>query len=303
MKNKINVVSLFDGTGIAYLAFKRLFKELGINFNYYASEIDKHAIEVAQYNNPEIIQVGDIRNLTRNQLPKDIHFVISGSPCQDFSYANRFGDSGFYGQKSNLIWDAIRLLEELKPRYFLFENVRMRSCWRDVISERLGVEPIEINSSLVSAQNRIRLYWVNKSNIVLPEDLGLVINDIIYDDDYKIFYDERIFKTIRRTKSGFKWDLSGKGYFSQQDRAYCKDSKICTLSSNSNFIKIVKDIDSLTLRKIHPVEAERGQTWPDNYTNVNNLPLMHRFRLIGNGYTLDVISHILKSLFKSCLEV
>ena len=298
MKSKINVVSLFDGSGIAYLALKRLLNELGIGFNYYASEIDERAIEVAQYNNPEIIQVGDIRNLTRNQLPKDIHFVISGSPCQDFSYANRFGDSGFYGQKSSLIWEAIRVLEEVKPNYFLFENVCMRSRWRDIISERLGVEPIEINSRLVSAQNRPRLYWTNKSNIVQPEDLGLVIRDIIYDDDYKIFYDERIFKTIRRTSSGFKWDLSGKGYFSQQDRAYCKDSKICTISTSPSAIKIVKDLDNMIFRKIHPIEAERCQTWPDNYTNVNNLPFMHRFKMIGNGYTLDVISHILKSVFK-----
>jgi site-specific DNA-cytosine methylase len=197
-----------------------------------------------------------------------------------------------------LFWEYVRILKEVKPTYFLLENVVMVKEWEDIITEELSVKPIEINSSLVSAQNRRRLYWTNIPNITEPTDKGMVLGDIIYDDTYKVFTDDRITKTKKITKNYIKWDLSGKGYWSQQDRAYFKDKKVCTLpkAQPANKLNIVLDFEKDVYRRMHPIEAERCQNVPDNYTNI--LSDNKRLEALGNGWTVDIIAHIFSFLKK-----
>ena len=171
----MNVLSLFDGMSCGQIALNRL----GIKYNnYFASEIDKYAIQVTQNNYyPNTEQVGDITNLDGSSFP-EIDLFIGGSPCQDFSQANLKG-KGLNGSRSGLFYEFYYLLEEVKPKYFLLENVIMKKEYENIITNLLGVEPIEINSGLVSAQNRRRLYWTNIPNIEQPKDKGLFIKDIL----------------------------------------------------------------------------------------------------------------------------
>jgi DNA-cytosine methyltransferase len=169
----MNVLSLFDGMSCGRIALERL----GIPVdNYYASEIDKYAIQVSQANYPDIIQVGDVTELDTSTLPK-IDLIMGGSPCQGFSFAGK--QLAFDDPRSALFFEFVRCVEELKPKYFLLENVRMKKEYLDVISEYMGVEPIMINSALVSAQNRVRFYWTNIPGIEQPEDRGMVLRDIL----------------------------------------------------------------------------------------------------------------------------
>lgn len=180
--------------------------------------------------------------------------------------------------------------------YFLLENVVMKKEWVDIISKELGVEPIEINSNLVSAQNRRRMYWTNIPNIDQPKDKGITLRDIIYDDTYKIFTHPRIPLTKKLTKNYVKWDISGKQYWSQQDRAYFKEKKVCTLpkANPANKLNIVLDYEKDIYRRMHPIEAERCQNVPDNYTS--GVSDNKRLEMLGNGWTVDVIAHIFKNL-------
>jgi len=313
----MNILSLFDGMSCGQIALNRA----NISYeNYYASEIEKACINVTQHNYPNTIQIGDVRLITNENLPQ-IDLIMGGSPCQDFSFAGRkkgmstkdeiniltleqyleLKDNGFeFDGQSYLFWEFVRLLILLKPKYFLLENVVMSKEWEDVITNVVGVKPIMINSTLVSAQNRERLYWTNIPNITQPTDKGIVISDIIYDDTYKIFTDERITKTKKITKNYVKWDLSGKQYWSQQDRAYFKHKKMCTLpkANPNNKLNIVIDYDKDIYRRIHPIEAERCQTVPDNYTLVNGVSETKRLEMLGNGWTVDVITHIFSFLAK-----
>lgn len=287
----INVLSLFDGMSCGQIALNKV----GIKYNnYFASEIDKYAIQVTQKNYPNTIQIGDVTKVKGVDLPK-IDLLIGGSPCQDLSKAKPSGE-GLDGERSGLFWEYARLLKGLNPKYFLLENVVMKKEWADIISEELGVKPIEINSNLVSAQNRRRLYWTNIPNIEKPKDKNILLGDIIYDDAYKVFTDERIPKTKKITKNYIKWDLSGKQYWSQQDRAYFKDKKVCTLpkTNPANKLNIVLDYDNDIYRRMHPIEAERCQNVPDNYTS--GVSDAKRLEMLGNGWTVDVIAHIFKNM-------
>jgi len=291
MNGKINVLSLFDGMSCGQIALNRA----GIEYdNYFASEIDKHAIQITQKNYPRTKQIGSVTGVYGVNLPK-INLLIGGSPCQDLSKAKTDG-KGLEGSSSGLFWEYVRLFNELKPKYFLLENVVMEKEWADIISKELGVSPIEINSNLVSAQNRRRLYWTNIPNINQPKDKGIVLGDIIYDDTYKVFTDERITNTKKITKNYVKWDLSGKQYWSQQDRAYFKDKKICTLpkANPANKLNILLDYENDIYRRMHPVEAERRQNVPDHYTD--GVSDSKRLEMIGNGWTVDVIAHIFKNI-------
>jgi len=288
-----NVFSAFDGMSCGQIALNRA----GIKYkNYFASEIDKPAMRVTQHNYPGTIQLGDITKISAKDLPK-IDLLMGGSPCQDFSAGNR-DKKGLGGERSGLFWDFIRLKNELNPRYFLLENVIMQEKWMEIITKEMGVKPVEINSGLVSAQRRRRLYWTNIPMVGMPNDIGITISDIIYDDTYKNFTDDRIGITRRTTKNYVQWDSSGKGYGSQQDRAYFKDGKMCTLPKNrsSNKLNIVMDYTKNIYRRMHPVEAERCQNVPDNYTNMEGVATDKRFEMLGNGWTVDVIVHILKGL-------
>ena len=173
----MNVLSLFDGMSCGRIALERL----GIKVdNYYASEIDKYAMKVSEANYPDIIQVGDVTELDTSTLP-NIDLIIGGSPCQGFSFAGK--QLAFDDPRSALFFEFVRCVKELKPKYFLLENVRMKKEYLDVISEYMGVEPIMINSALVSAQNRVRYYWTNITNIEQPEQRGIVLRDILESSD------------------------------------------------------------------------------------------------------------------------
>jgi len=287
----MNVLSLFDGMSCGQIALDKL----GIKVdNYFASEIDKNAIQITMKNYPNTKQIGSVVDVKGIDLPK-IDLIFGGSPCQDLSKAKTDGE-GLNGSSSGLFWEYVRLLKELKPTYFLLENVVMKKEWADIISNELGCEPIEINSNLVSAQNRRRLYWTNIPNITQPKDKGILLGDIIYDDTYKVFTDERITKTKKITKNYIKWDLSGKRYWSQQDRAYFKEKKVCTLpkANPAHKLNIVLDYENDIYRRMHPIEAERCQNVPDDYTS--GVSDNKRLEMIGNGWTVDVIAHIFKGI-------
>ena len=170
----MNVLSLFDGMSCGQIALKKL----GIKVDkYYASEIDKYAIEVTQANFPNTIQLGDVTKLDTSQLPH-IDLIMGGSPCQGFSRANN-NALAFDDPRSALFFEFVRCVNELKPKYFLLENVNMKKEWLDTITQYIGVDGIKINSSLVSAQNRVRWYWTNIPNIQQPEEKGIVLKDIL----------------------------------------------------------------------------------------------------------------------------
>jgi len=189
MKNGINVLSLFDGISCGMVALERA----GIKVNkYYASEIDKYAIQVSKNNYPGIVRAGDVMGVkykngclyTDNGAKKtEIDLLIGGSPCQGFSFAGK--QLNFKDARSVLFFEYVRILKEVKPKYFLLENVKMKKEYRDVITECLEVEPIEINSSLLSAQNRVRLYWTNIRNVQQPEDIGIKIENILESTEWQ----------------------------------------------------------------------------------------------------------------------
>lgn len=181
----MKVLSLFDGMSCGQIALKKL----GVSVDtYYASEIDKYAIEITQKNFPGTIQVGDITKLKAEDF-KDVDLMLAGSPCQGFSFAGK--QLAFDDPRSALFFEFIRLLKEIKPKYFLLENVRMKKEFIDVISEQVskcypeilfGIEPILINSSLLSAQSRQRLYWTNIQGVTQPKDKNIVLKDILETD-------------------------------------------------------------------------------------------------------------------------
>ena len=169
----MNVLSLFDGMSCGRIALDRL----GIPVDkYYASEIDKYAIQVSEANYPDIIRLGDVCDVKAEDLAP-IDLLIAGSPCQGFSFAGK--QLAFDDPRSALFFEFVRLLKECKPKYFLLENVRMKKEFLDIISEQVGCEPIFINSALVSAQNRQRYYWTNIPGIEQPEQRGIVLRDIL----------------------------------------------------------------------------------------------------------------------------
>lgn len=176
-QNGINVLSLFDGISGGQIALERA----GIKVaNYYSSEIDPYAQAIVARNYPKTIFIGDVTKVKGSDLPP-IDLIIGGSPCQGFSFARGSKTPDFDDPRSQLFFEFHRLKEECQPTYFLLENVRMKKESQDVISKYLGVEPIFINSALVSAQNRQRLYWTNIPNVTIPEDLGINLVDIIED--------------------------------------------------------------------------------------------------------------------------
>jgi len=172
---KMKVLSLFDGMSCGQVALNRL----GIDVEkYYASEIDKYAIQVTQDKFPNTVQLGDVQFITKYTFGSNkIDLLIGGSPCQGFSFAGK--QLNFNDHRSVLFFEFVRLIKELKPKYFLLENVLMKQEYQDVISKYLGCKPIRIDSALVSAQTRKRLYWTNIPNVTQPEDKGIVLRDIL----------------------------------------------------------------------------------------------------------------------------
>jgi site-specific DNA-cytosine methylase len=269
----MNVLSLFDGMSCGQIALDRL----GIKVdNYFASEIDKYAIQVTQKNYPKTKQIGSILDVKGEDLPK-IDLLFGGSPCQSFS---RVGDGSGFDGKSKLFWEFVRVLKETKPKYFLLENVVMKKEWEQVITDVLGVEPIAINSRLVSAQNRPRLFWTNIPNVEQPEDKSIFLNDIIKPNS-RSFLSEKTAsrnRTIKNTRLG-------------NEKSGCILATSYKLAQANGMTNV---FDGGKLRCLSPLECERLQNVPDNYTDcVSNT---QRYKMLGNGWTVDVIAHIFKNI-------
>jgi len=380
----MNVLSLFDGMSCGQQALERA----GIKVDkYFASEIDKYAIQVTMANYPNTIQLGSVVNVAGGGLPK-IDILIGGSPCQSFSFAGKrkgmstkdeqeiltlehylqLKSEGFeFEGQSYLFWEYMRLLNEVKPTYFLLENVMMGEKWEKILSKAIGVKPIMINSALISAQNRQRLYWTNiglepqglfgdlESTIEQPKDKHILLKDILEENVIDKYYlSGKMISWLERhslkrgnefkktdgnrsasclTVSGLKnVNLSadfichntmprssttgkgGSGPLSRNDgKTYCLDTgqtnaieilggdfrydegyrwrdggKSGTLCTNAeSFAKIDSKI-----RRLTPIECERLQTVNDNYTA--HVSDSQRYKMLGNGWTVDVIVHILK---------
>lgn len=287
IKEQINVLSLFDGMSCGQIALSKV----GIEYDkYFASEIDQEAIKATTKNYPNTIQLGSITELKGSSLPK-IDLLFGGSPCQSFSNAGN--GKGFEG-KSGLFWEYIRVLREVRPKYFLLENVMMKKEWRDIISKELGVQPIQINSNLVSAQNRKRLYWTNIPNITEPEDKGIFIEDIL---DNK--FDEKYWLKERNTELLLKKvNIENSPLVACID-VYNKkvklDRKCPTLTlPHHNSIRLLQN---KRIRKLTPSECEKLQNVPIGYTDCG-ISDIHRYSMLGNGWTVDVIAHIFSFLKK-----
>lgn len=292
----INVLSLFDGMSCGQIALDKL----GIKVNnYFASEIDKYAIQVTMANYPNTKHIGDVTEVKGSDLPK-IDLLIGGSPCQGFSFAGK--QLNFEDPRSKLFFEFVRLLKETKPKYFLLENVLMKKEYEQIITDHLGVEPIFINSALVSAQNRKRLYWTNIPNVNEPTDKGILLQDIVEDGGVlkqksqtilSTIYKENAKSMVTRNKQGLLVVCGAmRGRYVVDGKRQDGKMKVAGLTKQ----RIEADgrphyeIDGIKFRKLTPLECERLQTVPDNYTScVSNT---QRYRMLGNGWTVDVITHI-----------
>ena len=306
----MKVLSLFDGMSCGRLALDRA--NISVE-KYYASEIDKYAIKVAQANYPNTVQLGDVTKWKEWDIDwSSIDLLIGGSPCQGFSFAGK--QLAFDDPRSALFFVYVDILNHIKsvnPSVrFMLENVRMKKEYLDVISEQLGVEPVFINSALVSAQNRQRYYWCNWE-VLQPEDKGIVLADIIQEgfvDRDKSFcidanyykggslknYLEKKRRQIALSQSENRLMVLQKARGKNPGGFRAIDGKTPSLPSSSwehnNHLT-----DGQIYRKLTPIECERLQTVPDNYTNhVSNT---QRYKMLGNGWTVDVIAHIFKSMY------
>jgi len=348
----MNVLSLFDGMSCGQIALNKA--NIPYN-NYYAAEIDKYGMQITKKNYPNTVHLGDVTQIRGDNLPK-IDLLIGGSPCQGFSFAGK--QLNFDDPRSKLFFEYVRILNEIRESNpnvkFLLENVKMKKEFSDIISEHLGVEPIKINSSLVSAQNRLRLYWTNIEGVEQPENRKIYLKDVlepIVDDKYYISqiaveklnrHSNKVIKELGiPEKSGtiharyYKMGGRDQQYVkdipicinskggrngipdlqpSLQDRIYLDEGKFVAITpsfmpyvitidnhhSDSELkcvgnTLITDDIkDEYKIRKLTPIECERLQTVPDNYTEgVSNT---QRYKMLGNGWTVDVISHIFENL-------
>ena len=279
----MKVLSLFDGISGCQQALKNLGIEFdGVKNQYFASEIDKYAIQITQKNFPNTIQLGDVKDVISTLLPfalfnggdLEIDLLCGGSSCQDLSIAKK-DRKGLEGNKSGLFYEYVKVLQAVKPKYFLLENVSsMCNTDKNVISKTLGVEPILINSSLVTAQQRKRLYWTNIPNVSKPDDRGVLLKDILEIPLRENEYVGNLFnKRIFTEKVGTLGTGSGR----------TNKQGMCVFKNNWEFI-----------RKLSPLEYERLQGFPDNYTaEISNT---QRYKALGNSFTVQVIEHILKAI-------
>lgn len=283
----MKVLSLFDGISCGQIALQRA----GIKVDkYYASEIKPIAIKCTQYNFPDTIQLGDVTKLNLNNI-EPIDLLIGGSPCQDLSIANvinKGNQEGLDGKKSSLFYEYVRILKQLKPKYFLLENVaNMKEKDKQIITSILGVEPIKINSNLVSYQNRNRYYWTNIPNVTIPEDKNINFQDYI-EKDYNICKEFKVNRTPSREKM---WGNGINGQCPNVTNANKINCITCRQDrwKNAGLIEFEDFCRFLTTR-----ELEQGQTLPIGYTKM--LTKAQAANVIGDGWTADVIAHIFKGL-------
>lgn len=316
----MNVLSLFDGISAGQVALERAGIEV---INYYAAEIDKYAITVTMANYPDTIQLGDVTKWREWDIDwSSIDLLIGGSPCQGFSFAGK--QLAFDDPRSKLFFvyvDILNRIKSLNPNVkFMLENVKMRKDHLAVISEQLGIEPVLINSALLSAQNRQRYYWANWE-FGQPEDKGIVLADIIesgvVDRDKSWCIDANYFKggnlksyfekhrrqlvfasccgrkprVVKKKQRGEKSNTLTANYYKGLD-ADSRPGISPTSALNLEYKEAVK----LGFRKLTPIECERLQTFPDRYTaHVSNT---QRYKALGNSWTVDVVAHIFKEMIK-----
>ena len=300
----MNVLSMFDGMSCGQIALNRL----GIPYKkYYAAELDKYAIQVTQANFPDTVQLGDVTsqafmNWVNAMADKGgIDLLIGGSPCQGFSFAGK--RLNFDDPRSKLFWVFVKVLKKLKPKYFMLENVRMKKESLDIITEALGVEPIFINSSLVSAQNRQRYYWTNIPVDGLPNDRGIKLKDILEPVEPCKFKGGNLKTYFEKYRQQLVFSKDGLCHVGDADirgnqtvkRVYHPDGKAPTLTTMGGGHREPKVLTSpISWRKLTPLECERLQTVPDGYTDhVSNT---QRYRMLGNGWTVDVVAHIFNGI-------
>lgn len=282
----MKVLSLFDGISCGQVALERANIKVD---EYFASEIKQIAINVTQQHYPNTIQIGDVNKINGNDY-KNIDILMGGSPCQDFSLMKTNG-LGLEGDKSKLFYQYLRLLKEIEPKYFLLENVRMNKKSERELNEYLGVTGIHINSKLVSYQNRPRIYWTNIPNITIPEDKNINFQDY-KDMDYEYCKQFKVNKTPSRIKmwnGGIdKIGLKNCANVTNSDKIYCITRKQ-DRSPNSGLIEFDGFCRFLTRREI-----EQGQTLPIGYTDILSYNQMQD--VCGDGWTVDVIAHILRHI-------
>jgi DNA (cytosine-5)-methyltransferase 3A len=276
----MNVLSLFDGISCGQIALNRA----NIPYdNYYASEIKPHAIKCTLDNYPNTIQLGDILNLKGSDLPK-IDLLIGGSPCKGISRLNK-NQEGLEHSESRLFWEYIRLLDEVKPKYYLLENTHGNKEATNTITETLGIKPISINSKLVSAQNRPRYYWTNIPDIKQPLDKGITTNDIF---DYSgVLADECRVRWLN-SESGKKSVENGYTKVNPYPKSGCLTA-LGHKKWNENYL-----YRDGVYRYLSQTEIEKLQTLPVGYTKI--LSYDEAYDCIGDGWTVDVIAHILKNI-------
>ena len=335
MKKDINVLSTFDGIATGLVALK----ELGYTPNYYSSEIEECAISVAMKNHPEIIKLGDVTKVSfkdgvlthefkydgsndvcyRNMGVGQIDLLIGGSPCNDLSQQHQVRE-GLKGKYSSLFYHFLRLKNETNPKYFLLENVKMSKKDQNEITELLGIEPININSELVSAQRRERLYWTNIPNITQPEDRHILFQDIIESGFVNKDKSNCVTESMSRqvaTPGGVRRYMMGFGTYvfeskeeyerivGKTDQERISYSKYMRSLPNSK--GLIEGVHTPKARMITPNEAEALQTLPKDYTLVENFYYStkgynkkrgdpKRLSILGEGWTKDVIVHIFKNM-------
>jgi DNA (cytosine-5)-methyltransferase 3A len=306
----MNVLSLFDGISCGQVALERA----GIKVDkYYASEIEKRAISVTQHNFPKTIQIGNVLDVQGEELPK-IDLLMGGSPCQGFSLSGK--QLNFEDPRSKLFFEFVRLLREVKPKYFLLENVKMKKEYSNAITncleKELGtrVEPVFINSRDFSAQSRGRLYWTNIPFEKQYESKEVFLRDImepyygsetISDEEIRSQLSELVGKNSKYYET-FKWKRDTENRILVMRPDELKIQRIGRVGFGRNKSEIITVLtqpfvfDGKKIRKVNPLEAERLQTLPDNYTDVDGAPDSSRYKMTGNGWTVDVIAHIFNGI-------
>lgn len=302
----MRVLSLFDGICCGHLALERA----GIKIDSYdAYEIEKNAIKATETNFPDVIHHGDVTKEDFAKYQGKIDLIIGRSPCQGFSSSGK--QLNFNDPRSKLFFEYVRAIKECQPKYFLLENVVMKKEWQDIISSYLGVEPIEINSSLVSAQNRRRLYWTNIPNVTLPEDKNITLEDILEDIEFSnpaAIRGRRLNKATivgrRLDENGHRKDTDKTIPITQclEVRATNTDKSNCLTTVDKDNVLTPLPIgrhpdafkNNLPFRYYTTKEMCRLQTVPDDFLNM--IPDSAARKALGNGWTVDVIAHILSFL-------
>lgn len=280
----MNVLSLFDGMSCGKLALDKA----GVTYdNYYASEIDPYALQVSSKNHPDIQQIGDVQNIQPQYLPK-IDLLIGGSPCQGFSKAGK--GLAFDDPRSALFFNFVKIMKETKPRFFLLENVKMKKEWLDIITEYMGVHPVLINSNAVSPQNRQRYYWTNIPNVGHPPMTNTQTLGDILEDNPPDNYNPGA-ALLAKHDGGDYLNPEYRGQSNKIHDIYQKAPCLCAGSKGYNY-GFVRQEDRL--RRLTPLEFERLQTLPDNYTE--GVSDTQRYKMCGNAVTVNVVAEIAKRI-------